>query len=71
MKERNIPESIVASALEEPDQVLHSKKGRKIAHKMFEKDGEHFLLRVIFLEENDAKKVITGYCTSRIDKYWR
>jgi hypothetical protein len=38
---------------------------------MFDKDGKHFLLRVIFSEENDVKKVITVYCTSRIDKYRR
>jgi hypothetical protein len=71
LKERNISESIVTSALEKPEQILQSRKGRKIARKMFDKDGKHFLLRVIFSEENDVKKVITVYCTSRIDRYRR
>ena len=71
MSERDLSERIVVSALEKPEQILQSKKGRKIAHKIFTKSGEEFLLRVVFSEEDDTKKVITVYCTSKISKYWR
>jgi len=57
--------------LEKPQQILPSSKGREIAQKTFKKEGRDFLIRVIFFDEGDRRKVITVYCTSKIDKYWR
>lgn len=59
------------NALEKPQQILQGSKGRKTAHKVFKREGKEFLLRVIFSEEDDRKKVIMVYSTSKIGKYWR
>lgn len=64
-------EQVIIDVLEKPQQVLESSKGRRVAQKIFEEANRKFLIRVVFSEEGDTKKVITAYLTSRIDKYWR
>jgi len=29
------------------------------------------LLRVLFIQEGDARKIITVYWTSKVEKYWK
>jgi len=69
--ERNLNLKEVKETVINPDQVIDSKKGRKIAQKIYKKEGKEFLLRVIYVKEGDNMKIITVYRTSKIDKYWR
>ncbi len=59
MAERDISKKVVERALREPDKVLNTEFGRKIAHKLI-KDR---LLRVVYIQENDNYTVITAYYT--------
>ena len=70
VQERKIKKRDILDTLESPGQLLLGKKGRKIAQRKFDKEGEKGLLRVIFEEKADAKIVITSYWTSKIKKYW-
>ena len=70
-QERKINYRDILDTLKSPDQVLSTKKGRKIAQKKIKRGGEEGLLRVIFEEKVNAKVVVTVYWTSKIEKYWR
>ncbi len=70
-QERKIKKQDILDTLKSPGQVLLGKKGRKIAQKKLDREGEKGLLRVIFEEKTDTKIVITAYWTSKIKKYWR
>ncbi|MBI3754029.1 MAG: DUF4258 domain-containing protein [Deltaproteobacteria bacterium] len=69
---RNIPEGLIKSVIENPQQKLFSKKGRIILQNKYhdETEGQEMLLRVIGIESSNEFKVITAYKTSKIDKYW-
>ena len=73
MLERNIDQKLVEDVLSRPDEVIDNKeKDRKIAQKIFTKDGKKFLYRVIFSKEDPNENlVITVYRTTKIDKYYR
>ena len=70
-QERKIRKHDVVDTLQSPEQILSGRRGRKIAQKKLEREGEKGLLRVIFEEKADTKIVITAYWTSKIEKYWR
>ena len=70
-QEREIKKQDILDTIRSPGQLLLDKKGRKIAQKKLDREGEKGLLRVIFEEKTDGKVVITAYWTSRIKKYWR
>ena len=55
--DREISKQLVEKALNNPDEIIQGKKGRKIAHKLF---GER-LLRVVFEPKEKAYIVITAY----------
>lgn len=69
---RNIPEELIKSTIEEPEQQIPSKKGRVIFHQRYYDriGGKEMLLRVIGKEEAGEFVVITAYKTSKIEKYW-
>lgn len=70
---RNIPEELIKSVVEVPQQKLSSKKGRVIVQKKYydETEGKEMILRVVGIESVDEFRVITVYKTSKIDKYWK
>jgi len=70
LRERSIDRQLVGETLENPGQVISAGKNRKIAQRVYEREGREFLLRVVFSEEADPE-VITAYWTSRISRYWR
>ena len=70
IKERNLDESKIEETLLNPDQVITSKKNRKIAQKIFRTGRIKFLMRVIYVIENSDFIVISAYRTTRIEKYW-
>ena len=57
MTDREISKQLVEKALNNPDDVVQGKKGRKIAHKLV---GER-LLRVVFEPKEKSYIVITAY----------
>ncbi|MDP2720335.1 MAG: DUF4258 domain-containing protein [Dehalococcoidia bacterium] len=57
MREYDIPEGLVINAVQNPDNVLDSYKGRKI----YQKKLNGYMLRVIVEEDKEVKKVITVY----------
>jgi len=61
----NIIKKDIISTIRNPDKILRGYKGRKIAQKII---NDRYLLRVVFLEENNIKKIITIY-PGRRDRY--
>ena len=57
MGDRKISKQLVEKALNNPDEVIQGKKGRKIAHKLV---GQR-LLRVVFKPKEKSYIVITAY----------
>ena len=70
---RNIPEELIRSVIENPQQKLPSQKGRVIVQSKYndEKEDKEMILRVIGIASVEDFKVITVYKTSKIDKYWK
>lgn len=59
IRERKLSKRAVENAVLNPDEVVESNFGRKIAHKMV----KNKLLRVIYEEENNVYIIITAYYT--------
>jgi hypothetical protein len=57
----------VEAILHEPDQVIPGDRGAKVAQHRYD-DG---LLRIVFVEEAEERRVITVYWTSQVERYWR
>ena len=70
---RNIPEELIKSAVETPQQKLSSRKGRVIVQNKYfdEVENKEMILRIVGTESAGEFKVITVYKTSKIDKYWK
>jgi hypothetical protein len=71
MERRKISVDLVESVLNNPQQVISEKEGRKAYQSKIDVDGRAFLLRVIVVDDVEPAVVITVYKTSKIDKYWR
>jgi hypothetical protein len=71
MQRRNITLSQVESVLDNPQQILLEREGRKVYQSKVEfGNSKIFLLRIIIADDIDPKVVITVYRTSKIEKYW-
>ena len=72
MQRRQIPLSLVQRVVQEPQQIVPSRKGRLIYQSRFfdEQEDKEMLLRVVLDIEGDDFWVVTVYKTSRIEKYW-
>lgn len=72
MARRQIPLSLLESVLQQPQQIVSEKRGRKAYQSQVDfGDGRIFLLRAIVEDDVDPANVITVYRTSKISKYWR
>lgn len=72
MGRRQIPESLLGSVLNSPEQIVAEKGNRKAYQSRVEfDDGKMFLLRAIVDDNMYPPFVITVYRTSKIEKYWR
>jgi Domain of unknown function (DUF4258) len=72
MERRQISLSLVESVLDNPQQIILEREGRKVYQSKVDfGNGKFFLLRVIVADDIDPKVVITVYRTSKIEKYWR
>jgi len=72
MERRSIPLTMVESVLENPQQVLPERGGKKAYQSQLDfGGGKIFLLRAIVDETVDPAMVVMVYRTSKISKYWR
>jgi hypothetical protein len=72
IERREIPLDLVESVLNNPQQIVNEREGRKAYQSQIDfGSGRVFLLRVIVVDDVEPAVVITAYRTSRIDKYWR
>ena len=69
MRRRGITPAEVVAAVQRPDQVITSTKGRKIRQSLIG-PRSRLLLRVVVTETASAYFVVTVYKTSRLAKYW-
>ena len=71
LRRRGIPEEWIRETLNLPGQTVDGYGGRKVAHKKYRIEHEEYLLRVIYEEKEELKKVVTAYLTSQIERYWK
>ncbi|MFB2881688.1 DUF4258 domain-containing protein [Floridanema aerugineum] len=72
IKRRNIPLAFVESVLNNPQQIISEREGRKAYQSQIDfGNGKIFLLRVIVIDDVEPAVVITVYRTSNINKYWQ
>ena len=72
MDRRSIPLTLLESVLENPQQIVSERGGKKAYQSQLDfGSGKIFLLRAIVDETIDPPIVITTYRTSKITKYWR
>ena len=71
IERRSIPLFLLESVLDNPQQVLSERGGKKAYQSQLDFGGKIFLLRVIVDETVDPAVVVTVYRTSKINKYWR
>lgn len=73
MERRQIPESLVREVILSPQQILLTRKGRKVYQSKFidQIQDKEMLLRVIIIESSNDLRVITVYKTSKVEKYWQ
>ena len=72
MRRRQIPLALVQQVIQEPQQIVPSRKGRLIYQSRFfdDQQNKEMLLRVVLEIEVDNFWVVTAYKTSQIEKYW-
>jgi hypothetical protein len=72
LERREIPRAFLNLVLQNPEQVVTERDGRRAYQSQFEfANGKVYLVRAIVDEEAEPSVVITVYRTSRISKYWR
>lgn len=69
MKERNLKEKLIKSALRNPDKTVLQFNFRKRAYRRFKYRHKNYLLIVIYEEQSSNKKIITAFVTSKTNKY--
>jgi len=65
IKIRKLEKADINTTLNNPDKIIEDRFQNFIAQKKF----GNYLLRVVYIQEKDTKIIITGYKTSKFDKY--
>jgi hypothetical protein len=73
MLRRGITEAEISTVLSHPEQMDDVRSGRVVyqSKKARGKPSKVYLMRVIVDVDLDPPAVVTIYCTSKIEKYWR
>ena len=72
MERRDIPLDMAKSVLENPQQVVTGRFGKKVYQSQLDFGGGRvYLLRAIVNEQSGPASLVTVYRTSKIAKYWR
>ena len=69
---RGVPESTVMDVAVTPEQVITVRAGREVRQsRVTLADGRRHLVRVVADTGGHDIRVVTGYRTSKVAKYWR
>ncbi|MBE9139126.1 DUF4258 domain-containing protein [Nodosilinea sp. LEGE 07088] len=69
---RDIPRDYLARVLQNPQQVVDERDGRRAYQSQLEfANGKIYLVRAIVDGDTEPTVMVTVYRTSRISKYWR
>ncbi|XGW00447.1 MAG: DUF4258 domain-containing protein [Leptolyngbya sp. BL-A-14] len=72
LKRRKIPREFVDSVLQNPQQVVEDRDGKKAYQSQFTfENGKAYLVRAIVADSTHPAIVLTIYRTSQIARYWR
>jgi len=72
IERRGIPRDLLDQVLQNPQQILPERDGKKIYQSQVEfGESKLFLLRAIVNDAVEPAVVVTVYRTSKIEKYWR
>jgi hypothetical protein len=72
MMRRQIPREFVEAVLQNPQQIISERHGRKAYQSILDfGEGKRYLLRVIVKDDVIPGIVVTVYRTKKINKYWR
>jgi hypothetical protein len=71
LQRRGLQQNMVESVLNNPQQIIAEKEGRKAYQSQVDfGGGKIYLVRVIVADNLDPAVVITAYRTSKITRYW-
>jgi hypothetical protein len=71
LRRRGLDEALVRRVLAAPEQRAAVRPGRDVLQSRIEIDDKVYLVRVIVDVDRNPAEIVTGYRTSKIDKYWR
>jgi Domain of unknown function (DUF4258) len=72
MRRRDIERDDVMGILENPQQIVTGRVGRKVYQsQLISGDGKVYLVRVVLDDDKMPPVVVTVYRTSKVTKYWR
>jgi hypothetical protein len=70
MQDRKITEDEIDRVMQNPQQVVDGKKGRKIYQSLIVKDGQMMILRLAVVVKRNPPLVVTVYPTTQ-GRYWK
>jgi hypothetical protein len=68
---RGIPRKVLDFLLQQPQQTVPERRGRRAYQSQVDFHGKIFIVRAIVDESVDPARVLTAYRTSKVNKYWR
>jgi hypothetical protein len=72
LERRGIPRDFLDSLLQNPQQIVEDRDGKKAYQSQFEfENGKTYLVRAIVADNTKPAIVLTVYRTSQIARYWR
>ena len=73
MRRRDITEEEVKKVMTSPEQKVNVREGRYVyqSRLTFGEPPRLYLVRVFVDVDREPKEIVTGYRTSKIEKYWR
>jgi hypothetical protein len=72
LERRGIPRLFLDLVLQNPQQIVEDRDGRKAYQSQLEfENGKTYLVRAIVSENTNPAIVLTVYRTSQITRYWR
>lgn len=70
LEQRGISEEVLATLLKNPGQRMSVRQGREVFQNIIDVYGKKYLIRIFVDIDRNPIEVVTGYKTSKIEKYW-
>lgn len=71
LRRRGIEEQMARRIIDAPQQRFEVKPGRELFQSVISESGKNYLVRIFVDVNRVSARVVTGYRTSKIEKYWR